>query len=203
VRTRVKICGITRATDALLAAKCGADAIGLVFYPNSPRAVTLPQAQEIVAALPAFVSVVGLFVDETPDIVQNALHALHLNVLQFHGEESPAYCQQFSVPYIKALRVRAETHIAAFADRYPSAQAILLDSYVKGVQGGTGVAFDWQQIPNTCSKPLILAGGLTPDNVRAAVVAVKPYAVDVSGGVESSKGIKDAAKLRAFFASVA
>ncbi|MDD2815861.1 MAG: phosphoribosylanthranilate isomerase [Thiotrichaceae bacterium] len=197
-RTRVKICGITRIEDALLAANLGADAIGLVFYAPSPRAVHIAQAREIVQALPPFVTTVGLFVNAKVAEVQQTLQALPLDLLQFHGEESPEYCAQFNRPYIKAIRMQASTDLVQLAREYATAHALLLDTYVAGVQGGTGIAFDWQQVPREFSKPLILAGGLNPENVQAAISQVRPYAVDVSGGVEASKGIKDPEKLIAF-----
>lgn len=197
-RTRVKICGITRIEDALYAANLGADAIGLVFYAPSPRAVHIAQAREIVQALPPFVSTVGLFVNAEVAEIQETLQAVPLDLLQFHGEESPAYCTQFNRPYIKAIRMQASTDLAQLAQEYATAQALLLDTYVAGVQGGTGIAFDWRQVPREFSKPLILAGGLNPENVQAAISQVRPYAVDVSGGVEASKGIKDHEKLIAF-----
>ncbi len=201
-RTRVKICGITRPNDAAVAAKLGADAIGLVFYEKSPRAISIEQAQAIVQALPAFVTVVGLFVDAEPDFVHGVLARVSLDLLQFHGEESPEYCRSFVKPYIKALRMRPNVNVQVFAQRYADAKALLLDTYVQGVKGGTGVVFDWQQIPVYLSKPIILAGGLTPDNVEQAIATLAPYAVDVSGGVESAKGIKDANKMSAFLRGV-
>ncbi|WP_278956750.1 phosphoribosylanthranilate isomerase [Aquipseudomonas alcaligenes] len=195
---RVKICGITRVEDALAAAAAGADAIGLVFYAKSPRAVDIEQAREILAALPPFVTSVGLFVDAERSELERILASVPLDLLQFHGDESVQQCEAFGRPYIKALRVKAGDDIAAQVARYPSAQGILLDAYVEGVPGGTGEAFDWSLIPQTLSKPLILAGGLRPDNVAEAVSRVRPYAVDVSGGVEASKGVKDVEKVDAF-----
>ena len=195
---RVKICGITRVEDALAAAAAGADAIGLVFYAGSPRAVGVEQARAIIAALPPFVTTVGLFVDAGRDELVHILASVPLDLLQFHGDESAEQCEGFGRPYIKALRVRAGDDIVARVADYPGAQGILLDAYVEGVPGGTGEAFDWSLIPQGLSKPLILAGGLRPDNVAAAVARVRPYAVDVSGGVEASKGIKDAQKVGAF-----
>lgn len=195
---RVKICGITRVEDALAAAAAGADAIGLVFYAKSPRAVDIEQAREILAALPPFVTSVGLFVDAERSELERILASVPLDLLQFHGDESVQQCEAFGRPYIKALRVKAGDDIAAQAARYPSAQGILLDAYVEGVPGGTGEAFDWSLIPQMLSKPLILAGGLRPDNVAEAVSRVRPYAVDVSGGVEASKGVKDVEKVGAF-----
>lgn len=195
---RVKICGITRIEDALAAAAAGADAIGLVFYAKSPRAVDIEQAREILAALPPFVTSVGLFVDAERSELERILASVPLDLLQFHGDESVQQCEAFGRPYIKALRVKAGDDIAAQVARYPSAQGILLDAYVEGVPGGTGEAFDWSLIPQALSKPLILAGGLRPDNVAEAVSRVRPYAVDVSGGVEASKGVKDVEKVGAF-----
>ena len=195
---RVKICGITRVEDALAAAAAGADAIGLVFYAKSPRAVDIEQARAILAALPPFVTTVGLFVDAELSELERILASVPLDLLQFHGDESVQQCEAFGRPYIKALRVKAGDDIAAQVARYPSAQGILLDAYVEGVPGGTGEAFDWSLIPQTLSKPLILAGGLRPDNVAEAVSRVRPYAVDVSGGVEASKGVKDVEKVGAF-----
>ena len=195
---RVKICGITRVEDALAVAAAGADAIGLVFYAKSPRAVDIEQARAILAALPPFVTTVGLFVDAERNELERILASVPLDLLQFHGDESVQQCEAFGRPYIKALRVKAGDDIAAQVARYPSAQGILLDAYVEGVPGGTGEAFDWSLIPQALSKPLILAGGLRPDNVAEAVSRVRPYAVDVSGGVEASKGVKDVEKVGAF-----
>ncbi|AHY43368.1 phosphoribosylanthranilate isomerase [Stutzerimonas decontaminans] len=199
---RSKICGITRVEDALVAAHAGADAIGLVFYPKSPRAVTVQQAREIVAALPPFVTTVGLFVNASRGEVNEILDAVPLDVLQFHGDETPVDCEGFRRPWFKALRVGGDEDIAAQIARYANASGILLDTFVAGVPGGTGERFDWSLIPPTLAKPLILAGGLTIDNVQQAIAQVRPYAVDVSGGVEASKGIKDASKVQAFVRSV-
>ena len=199
---RSKICGITRIEDALAAVEAGADAIGLVFYAKSPRAVNVLQARAIIAALPPFVTTVGLFVNASRCELNETLDAVPLDMLQFHGDETPDECESYQRPYLKALRVKAGDDIAAACAAYGSARAILLDTYVEGVPGGTGEAFDWSLIPQGLSKPLILAGGLTPENVADAVARVKPYAVDVSGGVEASKGIKDHAKIRAFIEAV-
>ena len=195
---RVKICGITRTEDALAAAAAGADAIGLVFYSKSPRAVSVERARAIIAALPPFVTTVGLFVDAERTELQRILDQVPLDLLQFHGDESAEECEGFNRPYIKALRVKAGDDIAAQVNRFPGASGILLDTYVEGVPGGTGEAFDWSLVPQALAKPVILAGGLHAGNVAAAVNRVRPYAVDVSGGVEASKGIKDAAKIAAF-----
>lgn len=195
---RSKICGITRVEDALAAAAAGADAIGLVFYAKSPRAVSVEQAQQIIAALPPFVTTVGLFVDMPRPELQQILAQVPLDLLQFHGDESVEQCEGYGRPYIKALRVKAGDDIAAQMAQYPSASGVLLDTFVEGVPGGTGLAFDWSLVPAELPKPVILAGGLTPDNVATAIDRVRPYAVDISGGVESAKGIKDADKVRAF-----
>lgn len=199
---RSKICGITRIEDALVAAEAGADAIGLVFYDRSPRAVSMQQARAIIAALPPFVTTVGLFVNASRCEIGEILDAVPLDLLQFHGDETSAQCEGHGRPYIKALRVRPGENIAACCAEYNQASGILLDTYVPGVPGGTGEAFDWSLVPADLDKPVILAGGLTADNVRAAIAQVSPYAVDVSGGVEASKGVKDAEKIRAFIREV-
>ncbi|NWL75627.1 phosphoribosylanthranilate isomerase [Pseudomonas taiwanensis] len=195
---RIKICGITRIEDALAAVAAGADAIGFVFYAKSPRAVTPAQAGAIIAALPPFVTTVGLFVDMPRAELTQLLEVVPLDLLQFHGDESPADCGGYGRPYIKALRVKPGDDVAAAIACYPEASGVLLDTYVAGTPGGTGEAFDWSLVPRNAAKPVILAGGLTPENVGDAVRQVRPYAVDVSGGVEASKGIKDAAKIQAF-----
>ncbi len=202
LRTRVKICGITRLQDAVFAANIGVDAIGLVFYANSLRAVEINQAQMIIQQLPPFVTTVGLFVDAEPNFVQHILTKVPLDILQFHGEETPEYCASFTRPYIKALRMRPNTDVGQYAKKYIQAQALLLDSYVKGTKGGTGITFDWQQVPTNISKPIIIAGGLTPNNVAQVITKLQPYAVDVSGGVESTKGIKDTEKMTVFMQGV-
>lgn len=199
---RSKICGITRIEDALIAAEAGADAIGLVFYAKSPRAVSIQQARDIVAALPAFVTTVGLFVNASREELNDVLAGIALDLLQFHGDESPAECESYQRPYIKALRVKPGDDIAQLAAPYAKARGILLDTYVPGVPGGTGAAFDWGLVPIGLPQPVILAGGLSAANVQAAIEQVRPYAVDVSGGVEAGKGIKDAAKIRAFMQAV-
>ena len=199
---RSKICGITRIEDALAAVEAGADAIGLVFYAKSPRAVTVQQARAIISALPPFVTSVGLFVDASRCELGELLDALPLDLLQFHGDESPADCDGYHRPYIKALRVKPGDDIAAQVELYKNASGVLLDTYVPGIPGGTGEAFDWSLVPEGLSKPVILAGGLTAANVAQAIARVRPYAVDVSGGVEVAKGIKDAEKIRAFMQAV-
>lgn len=199
---RSKICGITRIEDALAAAEAGADAIGLVFYPKSPRAVTVLQARAIIAALPPFITTVGLFVNASRCELNETLDAVALDMLQFHGDETPEECDGYHRPYIKALRVKASDDIAGVCRTYRNARGVLLDTYVEGVPGGTGETFDWALIPDDLDKPVILAGGLTSANVAQAIAQVRPYAVDVSGGVEKSKGIKDREKIRAFMSAV-
>lgn len=202
MRIRTKICGITRVEDALIAAQAGVDALGLVFYAKSPRAVTVAQAQKIIAALPPFVSTVGLFVNASRSEINAILDELPLDVLQFHGDETAADCEGFARPYFRALRMQPGLDIAQLAEQYQSAQGILLDAWVPGVHGGTGERFDWTQIPASLAKPLILAGGLNADNVAQAMQQVQPWAVDVSGGVEANRGIKDADKMRKFLYAV-
>lgn len=202
MNTRVKICGITRLEDALVAARAGADALGFVFYPPSPRVVTAEVAGPIVRQLPAFVTATGLFVDATAEEINAVLDQVPLDLLQFHGDESPGFCRSFGRPYIKALRMQPGVDIAAQANSYEDARGILLDAYVAGVPGGTGQVFDWQSIPQALAKPLILAGGLNVDNVRLAIEQVQPWAVDVSGGIEVGRGIKDADKIRDFMHEV-
>jgi phosphoribosylanthranilate isomerase len=203
MRTRVKICGITNRQDALDAVRLGADAIGLVFYPPSPRCVTAEQAAAIVDHLPPFVTVVGLFVDAGRRAIGEVLGAVRVDLLQFHGAERPEDCLEHGRPYIKAVRVREGMDLRAERKRYAGASALLLDAYQPGVPGGTGQAFDWDLIPASLGPESILAGGLTPANVADAVRRVRPYAVDVSGGVEREKGRKDAGKIEAFMRGVA
>jgi phosphoribosylanthranilate isomerase len=202
MRTRVKICGITRREDAQEAARVGADAIGLVFYPPSPRAVNVPQAREIVQGLPPFVTVVGLFVDGRREDIARVLQQVRIDLLQFHGDEPPEACGDFGRPYLKAVRMRQGVDLPALRGRYREASALLLDTYRPGQPGGTGKMFDWSGIPNELAGEIVLAGGLDPDNVETAVRRVRPYAVDVSGGVERAKGVKDAAKMAAFLRGV-
>lgn len=202
LRTRVKICGITRLEDALAAIAAGADALGFVFYAPSPRAVSAQQAAAIVQALPPLVTTVGLFVDASRAEIEQVLAEVPLDLLQFHGEESNADCRQFGRPWIKALRVRPGEDVAQRLRGWPDARGYLLDAWHPSAPGGTGHRFDWSQVPTGVDKPLILAGGLDPDNVVDAIRQTRPYAVDVSGGVESARGIKDAAKINAFMAGV-
>lgn len=197
-RTRVKICGLTREEDVTAAVEAGADALGFVFYPPSPRHVSVDQAVRLMTAVPAFVTTTALFVDPTPELVHEVITRTGVSLLQFHGDEPETFCAAFNRPYMKALRMKPGLDVAAEAARYPSACAILLDAYRPGVPGGTGESFDWELIPPALSKPLVLAGGLEPDNIRIAVETVRPFAVDVSGGVEAAKGIKDKAKIEKF-----
>ena len=202
MRTRVKICGITRLEDALRAVEQGADAIGLVFYAPSPRNLSINHAAEIAKQIPAFVTVVGLFVNAEARFINEVISKVKLDLLQFHGDETPAECARYSLPFIKAIRVKSSTNLVQYAQDFAEARALLLDAYTEGVVGGTGHVFDWNLIPKQLTKPVILAGGLNADNVADAIAQVKPYAVDVSGGVELSKGIKDAAKLAVFMQQV-
>ena len=201
-RTRVKICGLTRPEDAQAAVAAGADALGLVFWESSPRAVTLAQAEAICQRLPAFVTVVALLVDAEADTVRRLLDRLPIGLLQFHGDESPQYCEQFASPFMKAIRMRPQLDMDDEIQRFAAANSILLDAYRKGVPGGTGECFDWQLIPAQYRSRIVLAGGLSADNVERAIAEVGPYGVDVSGGVESGPGIKDAAKINEFIRRV-
>lgn len=210
MRTRIKICGITRVEDARAATRAGADAIGVVFWTQTPRCVSIEQARALGAALPPFVSLVGLFVDPEPDEVRAALAAVPLDILQFHGDEAPEFCRGFNRPYIKAVPVKVEADLLQCAARYPDARGLLFDAHQPGgMPGGTGTTFDWTRIPRGLGQPVILSGGLTPANVGAAIAQVHPWAVDVSSGVETNgpdgrprKGFKDAAKIAAFIAEV-
>lgn len=202
MRTRVKICGLTREQDVRVAVEAGADAIGLVFYEPSPRYVELQQARQLASMVPPFVTVVGLFVNAGQAEIEEVLSKVKLDLLQFHGDESAGFCEQFSRPYIKALRVADDTDIAACAGQYSSAKGLLLDTYQAGVPGGTGAVFNWQSIPQDLPLPIILAGGLNSGNVVQAIEQVQPYAVDVSGGLEQGKGIKDTNKIYTFMQEV-
>jgi phosphoribosylanthranilate isomerase len=213
MRTRVKICGITRVDDGLAAARAGADAIGLVFWPGTPRVVTAERARAIAAALPPFVTVVGLFVDPAPEDVRAALAAVPLGLLQFHGREAPEFCRAFGRPYVKAIPVSGEadaTGLLEWAARYGDAAAWLFDAPpAGGLPGGTGRTFDWDRLPKAPARPLVLSGGLDAGNVGAAIRRVRPWAVDVSSGVEALgadgrpvKGSKDPARIAAFIEEV-
>lgn len=200
--TAVKICGITRVEDALVAANSGAHAIGLIFYAGSPRLVSRKVAREVVDALPAFVTSVALFVDARQSEIEGVIADVKPELLQFHGNEAPEFCASFGLPYIKAAKVRAGLDLLQYARRYRSAKGLLLDAAVDGSHGGTGSTFDWALIPDQLPLPVILAGGLQQDNVADAIRRVRPWAVDVSSGVEAAKGIKDAAKIAAFIRGV-
>lgn len=202
MHTRVKICGITRIQDGLIASQLGADAIGLVFYPPSPRYVSVEQAADIVRAMPPFVSSVGLFVNPTEQEVFAVTKCMHLDLLQFHGDETPEFCSQFGLPYLKAVRVKPGIDLVQYALRFKSAKGLLLDAFVEGTHGGTGQGFDWSLIPNNLPLPVVLSGGLHPDNVEDGIRQVRPWAVDISSGVEASKGIKDVVKMTAFMQGV-
>jgi phosphoribosylanthranilate isomerase len=201
-RTRIKICGIREPAHARLAAEAGADAIGLVFHPPSPRFVWPLQAAEVAAALPAYVTAVGLFVDADADLVRETLDAVPLGLLQFQGDEPPEFCEQFGVPYVRAVRMEPGTDLVEYAHRFKRARALLVDAHVPGQPGGTGRSFDWSLIPRELPIPIILSGGLDAANVARAVREVKPWAVDVSSGVESSRGVKDPARIVDFIRSV-
>ncbi len=202
MRTRVKICGFTVPEQAAEAARLGVDAIGLVFYSKSPRNVSIEKAKEIVAALPAFTSVVALFVDEDEAVIRKVLENVAIDCIQFHGDESPEACRLYGRPYIKAVAMQDGTDVNRLAKDYHNAAGLLLDAYHPKARGGTGEKFDWDLIPKDCDLPIILAGGLSPDNAAQAKKSVAPYALDVSSGVEADKGIKDAAKMAAFIKEV-
>lgn len=198
---RIKICGLTRKQDVQTAVAEGADALGFVLYAPSPRSVTAEQAAELIQSVPAFVTTVALFVDESAQEIHRVLKICQFDLLQFHGDESPEFCRQFNRPYMKAIRVRSENDITIAVQNYPDAKALLLDAYVENLPGGTGQAFDWRLIPKL-SIPWVLAGGLNANNVADAIHQVQPFAVDISGGVEASKGIKDSKKIQEFIREV-
>ena len=200
MRTRVKICGITRSADATAAARAGADAIGLVFYPPSPRFLSLERAREIRDALPPFVQAVALFVNADAAQIAQVVGSVHPAMLQFHGDEAPGFCAQFGLPFIKACRVKKGSPALEYLRPFSQAAAWLFDSHVPEY-GGVGESFDWSLVPAT-EKPVILSGGLSQANIAEAIRRVRPWGVDVSSGVESAKGIKDAAKIAAFIAEV-
>ena len=202
MRTRVKICGITRSEDARAAAEAGADAIGLVFYRRSPRAVDIARAAELCRALPPFVTVTGLFVNEDAARIREVLASVPLDLLQFHGSETADQCRGFGRPYIKAIAMREGIDPLAAMQDHPDAAGFLFDAWQPDIHGGGGVAFDWGRLPQRTPRPVILAGGLTPDNVAGAIEQVRPWAVDVSSGVEASKGIKSAGLIAAFMRGV-
>jgi len=205
MRTRIKICGITRVADGLAAVSAGADAIGLVFYDKSPRNVSIDQAAEICKAMPSFVSRVALFVDESPETVKTILKHVEIDCLQFHGSETNEYCKQFGKPFFKAIHAKSKAFLDDQMAKFPDASSLLLDTYVADVVGGSGKTFDWtlfNHAKKSIASAVILAGGLTPENIVNAIVQTQPYAVDVSGGVEASKGIKDSNKIEMFIDQV-
>lgn len=205
-RTRIKICGLTRVEDALVAVSAGADAIGLVFYPASPRAIKIGAAREICEALPPFVTTVALFVNEIPDVVAETIKLMNPGLLQFHGDEDESYCRQFGRPYLKAIRVSAGMAPGDLLEceaRFRSAKGLLLDTLAPGVYGGSGETFNWDLVPDAMRARIVLSGGLTPHNVSSAVQRIRPWAVDVSSGVEAiEKGIKDHRKVTQFIEAV-
>lgn len=198
MRVRIKVCGMTRVEDVAAAAKLGVDAVGLVFYAKSPRNVSIEQAQALVAALPAFVTPTALFLDPDAEAVRQILGNVRIELLQFHGVEPAEFCRSFGRPYIKAVPMGSQADLAEYGRRHAQAAALLLDSHATGQKGGTGKSFDWAAVPSFKGPPLILAGGLNPGNVATAIRMVRPYAVDVSSGVESAPGIKDPGKMAAF-----
>jgi phosphoribosylanthranilate isomerase len=202
VRTRIKICGIREALHGVVAADAGADAIGLVFYRESPRFVTPGAAANVVAILPPFVTSVGLFVDADEGKIRDTLKTVRLDCLQFHGDESPDFCASFGIPYVRAVNMKEGVDLLEWAGRFSSARALLLDAHVPGIPGGTGQTFDWAAIPRDLPMPVILSGGLTADNVGPAIKAVRPWAVDVSSGVEATRGTKDPKKIVEFIRRV-
>ncbi|MCK5830454.1 MAG: phosphoribosylanthranilate isomerase [Methylococcales bacterium] len=202
MRTRVKICGFTQVSDAVTAAKLGVDAIGLVFYPPSPRNISIEKAVKIVNTLPAFVTVVALFVDENESQIREVMSKVSIDCIQFHGDEEPVDCRIYNKPYMKAIRMKPGLNILEIAEQYSDASALLLDAYHPGIKGGSGSQFDWDLIPKNCSLPIILAGGLQTSNIKTAIQSVKPYAVDISSGVEEKKGVKDVAKMAAFIREI-
>lgn len=199
---RIKICGITRSEDALEAARLGADALGFVFYAPSARATDSATARHIISALPPFVTTVALFVDADAAAVRAVLNNVKIDLLQFHGNEDAQFCTSFGLPYLKAVRMAPEVNLLQYAVSHPGAAGILVDSYVEGVAGGTGATFDWARIPSNFGRPIVLSGGLDADNVGAAIARVRPWAVDVSSGVEAGKGIKDKTKMARFIEGV-
>lgn len=203
LRTRVKICGITRVEDAGAVVAYGADALGLVFYAGSPRHVTEEQARVIADSVAPLVTIVGLFVNSPSAVVRGVLDTIPLGLLQFHGDETSEYCKQFGLPFIKSIAVRGGVDVLSSMQGYPEASGFILDAWQPQTHGGGGEIFDWDQVPDNAPAPVILAGGLTPGNVAQAIRATRPYAVDVSSGVESAKGIKSAEKIAAFMKGVA
>ena len=201
-RTRVKICGLREPAHARVAAEAGADAIGFVFYGPSPRYVEAANARKVAAVLPPYISKVGLFVDEPAESIEEILGELDLDLLQFQGDEPPDFCARFGKPFVRAVRMEPGVDLLEYAHRFSAARALLLDAHVPGLPGGTGRTFDWAAIPRDFPLPLILSGGLDAANVGEAMRVVRPWAVDVSSGVESSRGVKDPAKIVEFIRSV-
>ena len=201
-RTRVKICGFTHVEQAQFAAQMGVDALGLVFYPPSPRAIDSTQAQAIIRSLPPFVTIVALFVNETAERINQILKQTGADMIQFHGDESPEFCRAFARPFIKAIRVQEDTDIIAESKRYTGARGLLLDAWHPNSHGGTGIQFNWNQIPEQCALPLILAGGLTPDNIQQALQTSQLDTVDISSGVEFAKGQKSPKKISIFLQQI-
>jgi phosphoribosylanthranilate isomerase len=201
-RTRIKICGITRQVDADLIVSLGVDSIGLVFYPPSPRRIEIAAATKMRNLLPPFVTVTALFLDDTPELIGSVIEQVHPDLLQFHGQETEASCHQWKTPYIKSIPMGETLDPKGYASQFPSALGFLLDSNMAGRQGGSGDTFDWSKIPSSLDFPLVLAGGLNLGNVAAAITQVKPWAVDVSTGVEAARGIKDANLVKQFIKEV-
>lgn len=202
MRVRIKICGMTRGEDIEAAAHLGVDAVGLVFYPQSARHLSVERARRLSAAAPAFATVTGVFMNPEREQVEHVLQSLRIDLLQFHGEESPEFCRGFKRPYLKAVPMRSGAELTDYACRYADAAALLLDSHVHGQPGGSGISFDWAGVPQIAAPPLILAGGLRVENVAVAIRSIHPYGVDVSSGVESAPGIKDPVKMREFVREV-
>jgi phosphoribosylanthranilate isomerase len=200
--TRIKVCGITNIEDALAAIHAGADALGFVFYASSPRYITPMRAKEIISQLPPFVTPVALFVNEDEKVISKILKMTGCSLLQFHGDETDGECRKYQTPYMKAIRVSESLDVIARCDDFPEASALLLDAYQKGIYGGSGVSFNWSKVPQRYSKSIVLAGGLTPINVQEAILQTNCYAVDVSGGVERAKGLKDHQLLKDFCVAV-
>ena len=200
--TKVKFCGITNLQDAISAAELGADALGFVFYPKSPRFISPKNAKEIIKKLPPFISMVGLFVNQSKSEVEEVIKGCPLNLLQFHGDENESFCKQYNLPYIKAISMKSDVDLLECIQEYNSAKALLLDTFSKVARGGSGEVFDWKMIPPNTLKPIIVAGGLTPDNVQTLLEVISPYGVDVSSGIEINKGLKDYKLMKKFILGV-
>lgn len=200
--TKVKFCGITNLQDAISAAELGADALGFVFYPKSPRFISPKNAKEIIKKLPPFISMVGLFVNQSKSEVEEVIKDCPLNLLQFHGDENESFCKQYNLPYIKAITMKSDVDLLKCIQEYNSAKALLLDTFSKVARGGSGEVFDWKMIPPNTLKPIIVAGGLTPENVQTLLEVISPYGVDVSSGIEINKGLKDYKLMKKFILGV-